>query len=241
MKLIEIKKITGKIRVQTGLHIGGGDTGMEIGGMDNPIIRNKVTNEPYIPGSSLKGKMRSLMEWDREKLSATGDVHTCQTHEEAKDCPICRIFGISASSAGKKEENKIKLGPTRLVVRDAHLSKEYSEKFRKGEILVEEKAENSINRITAVANPRPIERVVPGTEFDLEITYKIFDIEDDDDKKGSKDRKNFETLLPRALKLLQDDFLGGGGSRGSGKIEFVELKDEQGNVIDISKVKIGSV
>ena len=85
MKLIKIKKITGKIVVKTGLHIGGGDAAMEIGGMDNPIIRNPVNNEPYIPGSSLKGKMRSLLEWHLDRLNIDKNkVHKCDNNENAK-------------------------------------------------------------------------------------------------------------------------------------------------------------
>jgi CRISPR-associated protein Csm3 len=219
MKLIKFKRITGTIRVVTGLHIGGGDAAMEIGGMDNPIIRNKANNEPYIPGSSLKGKMRSLMEWKENKLvSSKGDVHQCQSDNDAKNCPICRVFGVSAS-------NNIKIGPTRLVIRDAHLSKKSKDLFKDGAPLVEEKSENTINRITAMANPRPIERVIPGTEFDLDISFKILDLDNDN---GDNDTKNFNEILLKALALLEKDYLGGGGSRGNGKIKFENLKDETG-------------
>jgi CRISPR type III-A-associated RAMP protein Csm3 len=54
--------ITGGIRLVTGLHIGGAAAGLDIGGVDNPIIRHPVTREPYIPGSSLRGKIRALLE-----------------------------------------------------------------------------------------------------------------------------------------------------------------------------------
>jgi CRISPR-associated protein Csm3 len=226
MKLIKFKQITGTIRVVTGLHIGGGDANMEISGMDNPIIRNKANNEPYIPGSSLKGKLRSLMEWEENKLEVSGNVHKCTSDESAKNCPICRVFGISA-------DDKFAIGPTRLVIRDAHLSQRSKDRFQDGVPLVEEKSENTINRITAMANPRPIERVVPGTEFDLDISFKILDLDNDN---GEKDMKNFNEVLLKALALLQEDYLGGGGSRGNGKIRFENLKDENEQPLTLPKI-----
>ena len=54
--------IQGKIKVLTGLHIGGPTTGLNIGGVDNIVIKD-AKGKPYIPGSSLKGKMRSLLEY----------------------------------------------------------------------------------------------------------------------------------------------------------------------------------
>lgn len=57
-KLVEIYKISGQIKLETGLHIGGDEGVIEIGGNDNPIVRDISTGNPYIPGSSLKGKMR---------------------------------------------------------------------------------------------------------------------------------------------------------------------------------------
>lgn len=229
MKLIKIKTIKGTIQVMTGLRVGGSDAGMEIGGMDNPIIRNKVNGEPYIPGSSLKGKMRSLMEWECDRLHPKGETHQCSTNEEAKGCPICRVFGIAASSSKNMDDPKtFKLGPTRLVVRDAVLSKKSRRNFEQGLPITEEKSENSINRITAVANPRPIERVVPGVEFDFEITFKIIDLDDG----GETDKKNFD-LVRQALTLVEEDYLGGGGSRGSGKVKFINLEDETGKKLDL--------
>ena len=100
MKQIDTKKLSGKIVVKTGLHIGAGNDKVEIGGMDNPIIRNPLTHEPYIPGSSIKGKMRSLMEWKFDKLKSTGGkVCSCGLPE----CKVCRVFG---SANTKSEEAK---------------------------------------------------------------------------------------------------------------------------------------
>lgn len=222
MKQIDTKKLSGKIVVKTGLHIGAGNDKVEIGGMDNPIIRNPLTHEPYIPGSSIKGKMRSLMEWKFDKLKSTGGkVCFCGLPE----CKVCRVFG----SANTKSEEAKDRGPTRLIVRDAVLTKEWKEKFRNGNSIVEEKNENSLNRITAEANPRPIERIVPGVEFDFEISYRVIDTGDN----GETDKKYFKEVVLESLKLLQDDYLGGGGSRGNGQIEFKDLVDENNNPVNL--------
>ena len=215
MKQIGIKKITGKIVVKTGLHIGAGNDKVEIGGMDNPIIRNPLTSEPYIPGSSLKGKMRSLMEWELGKVLPNGGK-PCSCGKA--DCPICRVFGCANNS----KTNNPDRGPTRIIVRDAFLTEEWSKSFTDGKPIVEEKSENSLNRITAEANPRPIERVVPGVKFDFEIDYRVIDTGDG----GKKDLSLFDSVVRKSLKLLENDFLGGGGSRGNGQIAFEELKVE---------------
>jgi len=218
MKLVETKVLRGTIEVMTGLHIGGGNDSLEIGGMDNPIIRYPHNREPYIPGSSLKGKMRSLLEWELGRLHAKGEVHQCAE----PTCPVCRVFG---STQGGEER-----GPTRLTVRDASLSVESREVFRSGERpLVEEKHENSINRVTAVANPRPVERVVPGTTFDLEIVYRVLDTGDD----GEMDRQYFDDVVLKGLKLLELSALGGSGSRGYGKIRFRDLRNEKGEPVEL--------
>ena len=222
MKQIALKKINGKIVVKTGLHIGAGNDKVEIGGMDNPVIRNPLTREPYIPGSSLKGKMRSLLEWKLGKvLDSGGKPCSCGR----ADCKICRVFG-SANNPKNVDKEK---GPTRIIVRDAVLTEAWAGKFRAGDPLVEEKSENSLNRITAEANPRPIERVVPGVEFDFEIAYRVIDTGDN----GSLDEKYFKEVVLEGLKLLQDDYLGGGGTRGNGQIAFVDLKDESGAAITL--------
>jgi len=207
MRLLKTNIIRGRIRVETGLHIGGSTDTMEIGGMDNPIIRMPHTGEPYIPGSSLKGRMRSLCEWRLGRLSSSGHVHVC----DDAVCPVCRVFGSTMGGDSR--------GPTRLIVRDAMLTEESRKRFRSGAVVVEEKHENSINRITAVANPRPLERVVPGIEFDLELLYKVIDTADG----GDQDERNRGDVVLRALRYVAEDCLGGYGSRGSGKVSFVDL------------------
>jgi CRISPR-associated protein Csm3 len=220
MKHLRYKTITGKIRVKTGLHIGGSADTIEIMGNDNPVIKHPLSGEPYIPGSSLKGKMRSLLEWKLEKIERDGSVHRwC----EDKECPICRIFGTSAG-------DKAWLGPTRLLVRDAHLTPEWRDKYEKeGLDLTERKNENSINRITAVANPRPYERVPAGVEFELNIGYRVFDLDDG----GKTDEELFHHVID-GLRCVAMDALGGGGSRGSGRVEFVDLVNEKGEPIELT-------
>jgi CRISPR-associated protein Csm3 len=224
MKQIGLKKISGQIVVKTGLHIGAGNDKVEIGGMDNPVIRNPLTREPYIPGSSLKGKMRSLLEWKLGKVQHNnGNPCSCGR----VDCPVCRIFGSANNSrGGDTGEQK---GPTRIIVRDAFLSEEDRKKTNEGKTIVEEKYENSLNRITARANPRPIERVVPGVKFDFEIAYRIIDMGDS----GKTDKANFDTYVLDAIRLLKDDYLGGGGTRGNGRIDFINMQDETGKTIDL--------
>jgi CRISPR-associated protein Csm3 len=226
VKQIVQKKISGKIVVKTGLHIGAGNDKVEIGGMDNPVIRNPLTREPYIPGSSIKGKMRSLLEWQKDKVKSNGG-EPCKCGEP--DCPICRIFG-SGNSGKKEDRDKAKLrGPTRLIVRDAELTGTYKKKFADGKVLLEDKIENGLNRITAVANPRHIERVVPGVEFSFELAYRVIDLDDG----GRKDEELFNAVVLEGLRLLQNDYLGGGGSRGNGRIEFTDLHDENGSQINL--------
>ena len=201
---LKIHKIKGKIKVKTGLHIGAGRDTIEIGGNDNPVIKDPITGDPYIPGSSLKGKLRALLEWFE------GRVHENQGNPcNCGNCIVCDIFGTS-NKEGRKN-------PTRIIVRDAFIDKDTLEKVKtEGLMLFEEKYENALNRITAEANPRPIERVIPGVCFDFEIAYKIFNENDKEDEILNK--------ILTSMALLEEDYLGGGGSRGNGKVEFIDLK-----------------
>lgn len=192
---------------------------MEISGLDNPIIRNPANAEPFIPGSSLKGKMRSLSEWYWGEIPLNGDVTRPQITKDT-----ARVFGIPAKDPKKEEDPEkaraLQQGPTRLIVRDARLTEKCREDFKNGRPLTEVKSENSINRLTAVANPRPMERVLPDVSFQLEIVYRVFDVEDDG---GHRDRELFDKIVLKALALVQADALGGGSSRGNGKVRFDEL------------------
>ena len=205
MKLNKVRTIRGSIHVITGLHIGASSENIEIGGLDNPIIKDPLpgSNAPYIPGSSIKGKLRSLIEIMEGRFASKGTPCDCGK----KECPVCPVFGTSAA---KHPED---LGPTRIVVRDAHLSPEWSDRFKRGDLPMEIKYENAINRITGVANPRPLERVPASVEFDFNIAFKVFEGDPDD---------YFTTVL-KGMRMLELDALGGAGSRGCGQIKFVNI------------------
>lgn len=216
MQLIGYKSIIGIIQCISGLRIGGSKDTIEIGGIDNPIIRNPLDRFPYIPGSSLKGKMRSLLEWEIEgKLGTAGNVHQFKDCNKDDTCPICRMFGVT--------DDEVTFGPGRAIFRDGWLTD--SSKINlmelqriKGLLFVEEKAETAIDRIKGKAKHgslRHYERVPAGTEFDFRIDYRVFDINDN----GVVDNENFQWLL-HGLWLLEQDALGSSGSRGYGQIRF---------------------
>jgi len=233
--------IKADIRCLTGLHIGGTDEGFEIGGIDNPVIKDPITGYPYIPGSSLKGKMRSLLEFVisyRDKVKINGeenDVERTRFENMLKqkdgawsasacncgECDVCIIFGCSAAT-GTKE-------PTRLTVRDSFPKGLIdSNGMRRNEdaitdgtiagwrnnlgekIYTEAKTENAIDRLTSAANPRTMERVTADSVFEVEMVFDLYNGED-----VSKLKRLFEGMA-----LIEDSSLGGGGSRGSGKVRF---------------------
>lgn len=236
LKLIGIKRLKGIIRCETGLRIGGEKSTIEIGGVDNPVIRNPVDDYPYIPGSSIKGKVRTLLEYSLGKIDNDGKPHSCNN----KKCPICLIFG-----PGNTKDSID--GPTRAIFRDAYLTEESKKKLKelkikKGLLYVEEKTENVIDRIRGTAKfPRTMERVPEGTEFEFEIVYRIFEVIDNNGNSdnGKTDEDNFKHLLD-GLCLLQDDALGSSGSRGYGKVSiFIDgknIKDIKHNDIQTENI-----
>lgn len=235
-----------KLRLITGLHIGGSDDTMKIGGIDSSVIKREVfTNndgtinydgsgkkiiEPYIPGSTLKGKMRSLLEYnfglireqkklyenhpDRRKKNKIGKVIDTAFMNDIKDKLlkkkanlIITLFGESAGS-GDTKNTKI----TRAIFRDTFITKESRKLYLQDKIsLSEEKAENTIDRVKITANPRFIERIPAGVEFDFEMVLRKF---------SEDEALPLDKTIRLGLLLLQNDALGGGGSRGNGKIEF---------------------
>jgi CRISPR-associated protein Csm3 len=210
MKLIGKLIITGHLEALTGLAIGGSKTDVVIGGIDNNVIKN-AEGVPYIPGSSLKGKLRSLIE-KRE-----GRKKVCNCGESG--CPICPVFGTGLSPENKDND----AGPTRLYVRDAMMNQDVKEQMENKEGLFSEleltytegKWENTINRLTSKAShPRQQERVPAGSLFDLNIIYNILTDEDID---------RFKYVIG-AFRLLEDDYIGGNGSRGYGRVKFNDLK-----------------
>ena len=171
MKLLKIREITGNIVLKSGLHIGAGDMEMKIGGTDNPVIKHPHTQEPFIPGSSLKGKVRSLLEM-RSGLMAQSegrplspsDLKNSSGEEKAEGEKILKLFG----SSGSEDKFLAALGPTRVSFADAFLNAAWRTEAEKNQLpLTEVKSENSINRIKGTAeNPRFTERVVSGCKFD---------------------------------------------------------------------------
>lgn len=226
-KLIKKIEISGVLTLKTGLHIGGTNSSMSIGGIDKGVIRNPLTNQPYIPGSSLKGKLRALFQISigqfKELPRPMGGVVNVST-DNGLDADL---FG---NATGKPETQK----PSRVIVRDSNL--------RNPDILLknteipytEGKTEVVIDRITSAANPRQIERVPAGAEFEINMVLNIWEGEDE---------KILKEHLKTAIRLLHDDYLGGQGSRGYGQVElniekvieknmdFYRGKDEKGNDI----------
>lgn len=216
MQLIGITEIKGTITVKTGLRIGAGDTEMRIGGLDNPIIKHPHTLEPYIPGSSLKGKVRSLLEMKSGLMGKTGGeplsfkhlqgVNEARRQEGEK---ILRLFG----TGGAEGEEIAAIGPTRVAFADCPLERKWRNlALDQGLPFTEVKMENAINRIQGVAqHPRPMERVPADAQFSFTVTLKELDIDEG---------QELEDLLLMGLKLLTLDTLGGCGSRGYGRVQF---------------------
>ncbi len=217
MKLTKIKQITGTLVLKTGLHIGGGDTEMRIGGIDNQVVKDPLSGMPYIPGSSLKGKLRSLLEWKLGLvLAAKGKPFSFQQLAQ-NDTPearaLLKLFG--GAPGGDVDTLVNAIGPTRLSFWDCQINQEWKAQTLDARHLLatEAKSENSIHRIAGVAdNPRFTERVIAGTHFDFRLNLKVVDDEE------------LMPLVLQGLKLLEADSLGGSGSRGYGKIIFQNLK-----------------
>jgi len=218
-----------EIKAAAGLHIGGSDTGIEIGGVDKTVVRDPVSGAPYIPGSSLKGKMRSLIEkyqgLPQNQRIGSGHIHSCEDKGEYETCAVCHTFGLP----GEREFAT----PTRLVVRDTHLNLSSLAGANTDLPFTEVKTEVSIDRVTSEANPRQLERVPAGAIFDnAEMIYSLYEGQHTYEDKGqdieikmvlSDDIARLKILL-EGLALLEDDYLGGSGSRGSGKVKIQKIK-----------------
>ncbi|MDH7602475.1 MAG: type III-A CRISPR-associated RAMP protein Csm3 [Armatimonadota bacterium] len=215
MKLERIVPVTGRIELLTGMHIGAGTETTQIGGVDNPIIRLPKDGNPYIPGSSLKGRMRALLELYLGKVEGGGDPHVYKGDSCKNEyCPICYLFGAAA-------DTQAPIGPGRLIVRDCVIdeSLESNERIKlesTGLPYTEEKTEISINRITSKVEKglRKTERVPAGVIFDLDISLRKFE--------GDPD--SLLKWMLTGLALIQKDGIGGSISRGYGKIRITELK-----------------
>jgi CRISPR-associated protein Csm3 len=198
-----------EIELISGLHIGNSKETAEIGGVDSPIVRRKDNNQPYIPGSSLKGKIRSLLEITHGKVD---------TFKEGSHI-IGKLFG----AIGKEDQT-----PSRLIVRDSYMSPFWVKKLDESENTdlqyTEVKFENSIDRLTGTAKNgaiRQIERVPAGAKFEVEF---VMNIVASSDAEADKNEADFRQLLKAGFKLLEDDYLGGSGSRGYGQLKFSDWK-----------------
>ena len=211
--------IQGNIKAVTGLHIGGAAGALEIGGVDSPIIRDPLTNRPYIPGSSLRGKMRSLTEkragaelntYISRAKGKEVRIHVCKDAASYQKCLVCPVFGVTGNSPAS--------APTRLIVRDVFLGDASAKALEDAQTdlpFSEVKWEATIDRVTSAAVPRQIERVPAGAVFEgFEMVFSIYD---------PRDLKRLATVI-EAMQLLEDDYLGGLGSRGGGKIAFEALE-----------------
>jgi CRISPR-associated protein Csm3 len=238
MKLTQIVKINGKIELLSGLHIGSGNTEIHIGGTDNPVIKNPITQQPYIPGSSIKGKMRSLLEWHTGIVGQTDGQPISYKHlkglksemlEKSKN--LIRLFG-GAPDGDIAPDLLTEIGPSRLSFWDCALDAEWVQEMEeKSLLLTETKMENIIDRIKGTAeHPRNTERVPATARFDFNLTVRVHDNEDLTD-----------TILI-GLKLLELTGLGGSGSRGYGKIAFRDLKlDTQDFQTKLDQIKLQEV
>lgn len=191
-------EISGTLEVVTGMHIGGSSAFSAIGAVDSPVVKDTRTNQPMIPGSSLKGKMRSLLakRYNEFKAEKPDDDAECLTD----------LFG-----SAKKGQVKT----SRLLFTDMFL--ENMDELKRAGLTgaTEVKFENSISRATAVANPRQIERVVRGAVFPLQLIYEV-----EDEEKMISDFK----ILKEGFELLEYDYLGGNGSRGYGRVKIADLE-----------------
>lgn len=236
--------MSGIIFCKSGIFIGGPDDTLQIGGIDKSVVRNPLTGEPYIPGSSLKGKLRSITEkivspplaaerrgGDRERKVWR---HECNDFDEAKTCQLCRIFG----STGKVAQNNNY--PGSLLVRDSPLFNK-DELIQDGFPITETKMENAIDRLTSAAHPRTFERVPAEAKFEFELIYRVETLAPGgipDNGKVSRDSTRVKTdiiNLLAAMDVLEKDGLGGNISRGYGSIEFKVRKFQGYDIRDNTK------
>lgn len=216
MKLIQYITFKGIIECIEGLCIGGSSNSLEIGGVNQEVIKNPLTKEPYIPGSSLKGKMRSELEKEYGSKKIDKDRNNICVNEARlpcgcgkKDCLICTIFGAHKNPTARS-------APTRIIVRDAMLSEKnnFKQDNFTGDhrIYLERKVENIVRRDNNTADsPRTIERVAAGVLFDFEIVLRVFEGDNVEKMVG---------CVKEGLQMVEKSYLGGNGSRGCGKVKF---------------------
>ena len=218
--------LEGEIQCQTGLHIGAGKGSLEIGGADNPVVKDAF-GVPYIPGSSLRGRLRSLLEQSLGLTVPSELVYVSKRRgqevrihqSERPDDEVGLLFGRSPARVEKvsgEATDSAAATPARLTVYDSPLVVDsITQQMRENldDELTEVKSENAVDRITSQANPRTLERVPAGARFRFRMVLDVLCPED----------KPLIGRVTEALRLLEDDALGGGGSRGNGRISFGSL------------------
>lgn len=217
MQLIKIQTLEATLELLSGLRIGASEGEMRIGGVDNQVIRNPIGNQPYIPGSSLKGKVRSLLEWRSGAVKSEPlGIRDMDARYPAVR-PILQLFGVGGGDQ-LNDQQALDLGPTRLAFWDAALQADWVKQVEDDNLLLTEiKTENRIDRIKGVAeHPRQTERVPAGSRFDFRLSIKVLDIDDDG--------RALRATVLEGLRLLELDSLGGSGSRGYGKLKFRDIK-----------------
>lgn len=217
--LIDKLLITGKLKILTGLHIGGNSDFSPIGSVDSPFVRDSLTHEPIIPGSSIKGKMRTLLVKNTCSDYILNDI-------DADTDIVKRLFGSSGKNSARF---------ARLQFFDLFLNRDCVEQFKNIETdtyLGEIKFENTISRLTGIANPRQIERVPAGFVFDFKLIYNVENVAELEEDMQA---------LAKSFNLLEADYLGGHGSRGYGRICFKDFKVEkvigENKNIDIGEIE----
>jgi len=202
-KLFKKILITGEITTLTGLHIGGTNNAMTIGGVDSGVIRNPLNDQPYIPGSSIKGKMRSLLEIAHGYIVEVNMGRVKYGGSSESSLITAQLFGTARGDDQQR--------PSRVIARDGALLN--TKQFEESDFYyTETKTEVVIDRITSAAMPRKMERVPAGAKFSLGIVLNVFE---------GDDEKRLLDAIFKSLQLVQDDYLGGHGSRGSGQVDIV--------------------
>jgi len=234
--------ITYNLKALTGLRVGGSRENFDIGGVDNPVMKVPVAipdfyskgeelpaGAPYIPGSSVKGKIRSLLEWVHGRVEKMTEKAKEKEKEPEKvvekagkpcdcgRCDVCIVFGTGDANTLKELKLEDQPGPPRAKFFDAYPTRETLNRLQEDlgrNIFTEIKTENQINRITSAANPRKVERVPAGAVFEGTIVFDLF---------RDEDRERLRVIFD-GMRRLEDSFLGGYGSRGSGKVKFEGMK-----------------
>lgn len=213
-KLVKHIELKGKLVAVTGVRIGAGGSTLEIGGLDNPILRHPVTREPYIPGSSLKGKLRSLLEVNKFRIGSYVEPRATSGPCGCGGCVACWLFGCGDVRNASE--------PTRLIFRDCLMLedsvKEFEPLLGEGVFYSEIKAEVVMDRSTgkvAGAGPRSMDRIAAGTKLNFSMTIRVFEGDSEEDMKAA---------IAHAIRLLEAEGLGGSVSRGYGQVRFECLK-----------------